>query len=166
MLLRDVRPPGWDWQVKDWCRKCALATTAYPSRVCNHCAGLCNHDAALPAYIRTRDGRRAPFAVCLDCGRRVHRKLDRVLDVCVKDAVSDTPCARCGGTGGTQEHHWAPWALFADAAQWPTAELCIRCHNLWHNTLRAGAGVSLDPPSHLPGWSPDELFAASTSQTA
>lgn len=50
----------------------------------------------------------------------------------------DRPCAKCGDrTSGVQEHHWAPRSIFGiEAWDWPTAYLCVRCHEEWH--LRTG----------------------------
>lgn len=42
------------------------------------------------------------------------------------------PCERCGNTDGSEVHHWAPWHLFEDAAEWPTSHLCKSCHAKWH----------------------------------
>lgn len=46
------------------------------------------------------------------------------------------PCVVCG-THGTEEHHWAPRALFGDEAHiWPTSWLCPACHTRWHQTIK------------------------------
>jgi hypothetical protein len=44
----------------------------------------------------------------------------------VNDPIQTPPCERCGSTGPTQEHHWAPRALFPDAHEWPMSYLCSR----------------------------------------
>jgi hypothetical protein len=50
---------------------------------------------------------------------------------------SRPPCVRCG-TFGTEEHHWAPRALFGEESDlWPTSWLCPGCHQRWHQTLGA-----------------------------
>lgn len=48
-------------------------------------------------------------------------------------------CEHCGNSVADGErHHWAPWALFDDAEQWPTAHLCKPCHRLWHKVVTPG----------------------------
>ncbi len=48
----------------------------------------------------------------------------------------NSPCADCGAPE-TELHHWAPRALFGDEAdQWPTTNLCSRCHARWHQMLK------------------------------
>ncbi len=50
------------------------------------------------------------------------------------------PCERCGERGGTEQHHWAPQAVFGDEADdWPMAFLCRACHMEWHR--RTGVAV-------------------------
>jgi hypothetical protein len=43
-------------------------------------------------------------------------------------------CERCGAHYA-ELHHWAPWHLFEDANEWPTAWLCRDCHTLWHSIV-------------------------------
>lgn len=44
------------------------------------------------------------------------------------------PCVRCGAWG-TEEHHWAPRAVFGPESDlWPTSWLCPNCHQRWHLT--------------------------------
>jgi hypothetical protein len=50
-------------------------------------------------------------------------------------ATPPAPCDRCGTLGPVETHHWAPWALFDDANDWPTSELCPPCHRLWHRVV-------------------------------
>jgi DNA-directed RNA polymerase subunit M/transcription elongation factor TFIIS len=51
------------------------------------------------------------------------------------------PCAVCGATGDSQEHHWAPWHLFGDEAErWPTSWLCQKCHTRWHQIVTPNMG--------------------------
>lgn len=52
------------------------------------------------------------------------------------DYIPPPPCERCGSTGGTELHHWAPSYLFgAEAHQWPTSWLCRPCHMRWHSVV-------------------------------
>ena len=44
-------------------------------------------------------------------------------------------CARCHTLSLCQIHHWAPWAIHADAHTWPTAPLCDACHWEFHAAL-------------------------------
>lgn len=47
-------------------------------------------------------------------------------------------CTRCGSMEGTERHHWAPRAIFGDAAEgWPTDDLCRACHIEWHRRMGA-----------------------------
>lgn len=55
------------------------------------------------------------------------------------------PCERCGGSDGVEQHHWAPKALFSDSYQWPTADLCVKCHARWHQVIdRSAALITAD----------------------
>ena len=47
--------------------------------------------------------------------------------------IAEAPrCAKCGSRGA-EEHHWAPKALFRNAAEeWPKDYLCKPCHDEWH----------------------------------
>jgi len=49
--------------------------------------------------------------------------------------INAVPCERCGSSGGTEEHHWAPEHLFDDFDEWPTSFLCVPCHKYWHNVV-------------------------------
>ena len=56
----------------------------------------------------------------------------------IRVAVMDSGqrCRHCG-TRGSEEHHWAPKALFGqdEAEKWPKDYLCVPCHLLWHKTI-------------------------------
>lgn len=54
----------------------------------------------------------------------------------VVEIMSAPRCARCGRRGA-EEHHWAPRAIFGEAAaeSWPKDYLCKRCHDEWHQTV-------------------------------
>lgn len=45
------------------------------------------------------------------------------------------PCVRCGSHEHIEWHHWAPRHLFDDAEMWPTALLCRKCHQHWHQVV-------------------------------
>lgn len=49
-------------------------------------------------------------------------------------SLNNPPCKRCGAIG-TELHHWAPKELFEDAEEWPTAYLCPKHHQEWHNKV-------------------------------
>lgn len=54
------------------------------------------------------------------------------------DRTTVPPCVVCG-VRGTENHHWAPRALFGEEADlWPTAWLCPGCHSRWHKLTRTG----------------------------
>ena len=54
----------------------------------------------------------------------------------IESTAEKRPCARCGQPG-TEDHHWAPQALFEDASEWPMSPLCLRCHQRWHSIMDA-----------------------------
>ena len=63
----------------------------------------------------------------------------RGIDVRVLRVVQrmDQPrCARCGARG-SEEHHWAPQAIFGkeEADKWPKDFLCKACHEEWHRRV-------------------------------
>lgn len=46
-------------------------------------------------------------------------------------------CSRCGKRNVVVErHHFAPRAKFSDPDSWPTALLCEKCHDEWHEKMR------------------------------
>jgi hypothetical protein len=53
----------------------------------------------------------------------------------VNEPTYTPPCERCGAPEPTQEHQWAPQALFTDADEWPTAWLCQKCHSRYHQIM-------------------------------
>jgi hypothetical protein len=60
-------------------------------------------------------------------------------------------CARCdSNANGVELHHWAPFGVFDDLDQWPTAWLCPRCHLRWHQAMK---GYRWNPPSGAEGMS-------------
>ena len=56
----------------------------------------------------------------------------------IRVAVMDSGqrCRHCG-IRGSEEHHWAPKALFRsdEAEKWPKDYLCVPCHKIWHKTI-------------------------------
>lgn len=83
--------------------------------------------------------------VCRDCGgawgglKLVDNPDWRTLPVWKDNLGEAIPCARCG-TRETEQHHWAPRAMFDDADQWPMSPLCVACHTRWHRTIDTGRG--------------------------
>ena len=54
-------------------------------------------------------------------------------------------CQRCGALG-VEEHHIAPRALFgAEADEYPTVQLCVKCHRAWHEKILYGFGPTSQP---------------------
>ena len=49
-------------------------------------------------------------------------------------SLSSEPCVVCG-INGTELHHFAPRYLFENADSWPTAYLCKKHHEEWHNKV-------------------------------
>lgn len=47
----------------------------------------------------------------------------------------DNICEVCG-SAGVELHHWAPRQFFPDDFEkWPKSNLCLKCHQLWHNII-------------------------------
>jgi hypothetical protein len=115
---------------------------------CGRCRGLCEHTLSIPGWSVSGNAAQQAWARCLRCGR-MGTALPRgstILDICLRDTRDrwkPEPCARCGKTDGSERHHWAPWAIFEDAEEWPTSWLCPECHRIWHNAMRVAKGVSL-----------------------
>ena len=116
---------------------------SYGAWACSTCRHRCHHPALINGYIHRADGSPMAWSRCFHCGRMVKglRRGSTILNVCLRDNTS-TPCERCGAIG-SQLHHWAPQAIFADAHDWPMSWLCPTCHRTWHNAMRDARGVSL-----------------------
>jgi hypothetical protein len=58
------------------------------------------------------------------------------LSVIMPDAINR--CVRCGNRK-SELHHWAPKEIFGkdEAESWPKDHLCVPCHLLWHDTIKA-----------------------------
>lgn len=110
--------------------------------------GECGHNAASAVFVwRLRTGERRLYDGCSLCGAQVGRRSIphaghdiETIPIGIDERTVNPPCQRCGAFG-TQLHHWAPKSLFgeAEADRWPTAYLCIDCHDFWHRTTRTGA---------------------------
>lgn len=127
------------------------------------CPKCCEHEP-VRGYIIKVNGDALAQAMCFRCGRRGDIRKDDlqpVLDICFRNNIepdSTRSCQHCGATG-TETHHWAPRAIFNDPDQWPTADLCRRCHRQWHAAMREARGVSL-PPGRRYGTPPKPWYAA------
>ncbi|MGH3800865.1 MAG: hypothetical protein ACRDTD_12140 [Pseudonocardiaceae bacterium] len=140
---------------------CALCKVTSNCRyACGRCRAHCTHPPTqrFTGWIRATNGVRTAKSRCLRCGRMDYpgSSLPRgseLFDVCLRDLREHhdvPPCVRCGTDQGTELHHWAPQAIFADANLWPTAPLCRDCHQLWHAAMRMAAGLRLDSPVSAP----------------
>ena len=48
-------------------------------------------------------------------------------------------CGHCGELKTYHDHHYSPREYFGeDCEKWPIGPLCGKCHQLWHDTVRAG----------------------------
>lgn len=52
--------------------------------------------------------------------------------------IRSKPCLRCGSTGRTVAHHWAPTGVGGKGtgkkhSDWATLPLCSVCHQEWHD---------------------------------
>lgn len=117
---------------------------------CTKCVDACAHPGAGRVYgvVARRDGINKPVFACVECGGLIDaRKADPRGEHVFRDLRSATevvPCSRCGRRDGTQNHHWAPRAVFGlDAERWPQSPLCVECHGIWHRTMRRAGGYRL-----------------------
>jgi hypothetical protein len=107
----------------------------------------CSHDQWSWGTVRQVSGARQIIRACRECGADVGPKQFYGQDECpitvaelpiLRDYLNrNPPCARCGAWG-TELHHFAPRDIFGfdEAALWPTAYLCPRCHAHWHTTMQ------------------------------
>jgi hypothetical protein len=133
-------------QTSSRCR-CGQPVNSWIAVACRQCRERCSH-IAVPAYLIQRDGRPMPRSHCGMCGERLANpgRGSWLYGYCfIDNRVFDPPepCERCGSSDGTQQHHWAPYAVFLDADSWPTSWLCPECHALWHAAMRAAGGHAL-----------------------
>lgn len=87
------------------------------------------------------------FWYCPDCRMRAEKGAHNLPHRDVADLASLpvawsnlgegwAPCDRCGEKAALQMHHWAPRHLFGDECdEWPTANLCQKCHERWHRLV-------------------------------
>lgn len=116
----------------------------------------CWHLSRATGRVIARNGIAQVKDYCKDCGKilsgakkaaAIHRHTLPIIRDNRKlyGAAPEYPCDHCGQVTQLQRHHWAPWALFDDANEWPTSDLCVACHSLWHkivtpNMRRRAAG--------------------------
>ena len=105
----------------------------------------CTEPVILIGAVECSSGTTQHKAYCVNCRRRggaiAHDTLTGFDLSCVEVITShnQATCERCGSVGA-ETHHWAPYHLFDDAHQWPTSNLCRRCHMLWHETVTPSMG--------------------------
>lgn len=109
---------------------------------------ICAHQYYTLVRIRIASGAEQIRQCCQDCAEvfgpaqaRSRFNPEYLEDLPVVESWTHTrpPCVVCGARG-TEEHHWAPRALFGEEAYvWPTAWLCPACHTRWHQTIGASA---------------------------
>jgi hypothetical protein len=141
---------------------CGRAFSMFTKIICHECVPRCPH-RALSGYVIKRDGVAVARNRCGYCGIAMSdpRRGSWIYDVCFKDHREDQeprPCERCGSPDGTQLHHWAPYAIFADADAWPKSWLCQPCHSTWHGAMRRADGYRLadDDLASSPNTSADD----------
>jgi hypothetical protein len=108
----------------------------------------CQHHRTRYVRVRIANGTEQIRRGCVDCRdyfganyrhNRFTEEERHAMPVIDDYTTSRPPCVVCG-TRGTEEHHWAPRALFGDEAYlWPTSWLCPGCHQRWHQTIGASA---------------------------
>jgi hypothetical protein len=149
---------------REWCTQCLQST--YRRRIFSACRSCCPHDPvrSVTGYLAKSNGAYLAQRFCLACAHRAdirRGETPTLLDLCFRNNTElypTDPCARCGATTGTELHHWAPSAIFNDADLWPKSWLCLDCHRIWHQAMRAASGVRL-PESERIGESPYGVFA-------
>jgi hypothetical protein len=113
-----------------------LARYLFPDQPCRCQRGL--FDIVAYDY---RNGKRHYRLRCLACGRigqlsvayyLLSSEMRAGATLAKSHLDGAPPCEHCGRTGGVEEHHWAPAAVFSDSSCWPTALLCRACHREWH----------------------------------
>lgn len=132
------------------CTNCGRESRRPTPGFCHWCAEACDHAEARTVTIRLRSGRVRLASRCVRCDRSLgairHDTAPDISTVPVhvdhRATSANPPCSRCGSTDGTEEHHWAPRAIFDDPDAWPTDFLCPTCHTLWHATMRRAGGYS------------------------
>jgi hypothetical protein len=119
-----------------------------PGPICWHCKQSCEHITRQPVVVQKRNGTREVKLRCDRCwdmqiGQRARDYDLPALPVHVDHRDTSHLCARCGHHE-TEEHHFAPVALFGwdEAQKWPTAWLCPRCHRYWHRVIDSAAAAS------------------------
>jgi hypothetical protein len=155
-ILEWIKAARWDWPVPSQTCGCGSSYWAKGfARACKACRAACSHVDRVPGRKVYASGGYHPMALCLTCGELVSLpagsgKGDWVFkDNRIRREVH--PCARCGSEDGTEEHHWAPRAIFgfAEADRWPTSWLCPPCHRTWHNEMRKAGGYRLPPEERI-----------------
>lgn len=131
---------------RTYCNTCFKVTyRRAPGAACSKC---CTHSLIVRGYMRKASGVHERQTLCVACGQRDSvSKWDRqpIEDLLLRDNLNvdgssrPDPCARCDSEG-TEMHHWAPQAIFADADSWPTSPLCPACHREWHSKMREAKG--------------------------
>ena len=109
---------------------------------------ICTHNETEYVRVRIANATEQIRRRCVHCdsifGRSYRHNRFRPNTVDEMPIVDDythtrPPCVVCGARG-TEEHHWAPRAIFGDEAyMWPTSWLCPACHTRWHQTVGADA---------------------------
>lgn len=100
----------------------------------------CTEPVILIGAVECSNGATQHKAYCANCrqkgGAIAHDALASFDLSCVEVIAShnQATCERCG-MAGAETHHWAPYHLFEDAHDWPTSQLCRRCHMLWHSKM-------------------------------
>ena len=122
---------------------CYLLAGRYAVDLMDTCT--CGGVTHLVHRLIARNGSTQLRGVCTSCGSVHPRALSQddwhpsEFPLIEDRTISSVPCERCGESGGTEEHHWAPRALFNDADDWPTSFLCRPCHMHWHRVMTVGA---------------------------
>lgn len=106
----------------------------------------CKHDCAELSRIRADNGAWHCGWYCHDCGSWIVKggnagiwlKQENI-DVDVLPVIhygESRECDHCGRLEFCEYHHWAPRQFFgAECDDWPTAWLCVECHELWHERI-------------------------------
>lgn len=111
-------------------------------RACRQCSRYGAHELLT---VVASNGARQIRGRCLHCeaisdniGHEALRYLGVELSeipVAHDNSINGHPCVVCGSRF-SEWHHWAPVAVFGDAAErYPGDWLCVECHQGWHRLM-------------------------------
>jgi hypothetical protein len=136
------------------CPRCGQPSLTGNGWICARCRESCLHEPRRLSKLRANNGHLHFFYQCLTCGAHlqnveaadIENPMEIPLRISSFESELPRACARCGTLTGSEEHHWAPRAIFGmwSADQWPTSWLCPACHQEWHGMMARAKGRRID----------------------